>query len=235
MDAKHKILFAAAALMVCAGIYAWRFGEIHPGTTVPGALPTAKSPQAKDAVVGSDQREIASGQTELGGRLQKYQCVGKDCSRSPYFAESRKEAAWLLEHGYPAPEELANLRQRSTAQYEAEFARTHGEVARSLYGLSLAADGQAREALGVLGSGAARGNLYALDAISEIYYRSPEFGNLVLSAAYLRLAYLAGDRKAGETYARRFEVFTPPEHASADRNAARLHRQLMQDRVYPRP
>ena len=169
--------------------------------------------------------------------FRRYQCPPEtgNCERNPNVAATPEEAQWLLTHGYPTVKQIQDLRTRSTADYREEYQRTGSKVAQSLYAMSLALDGEARTAIGLLWQGAAQGNVYAFHLLSDLYRRTEELANLTTSAAYLRAAYLAGDSRAADRYAYQFGMLSPPENLLADKEAFRLFTTYGQGRNYPRP
>ena len=169
--------------------------------------------------------------------FRRYQCPPEtgNCERNPNVAATPKEAQWLLAHGYPTVKQIEDIRTRSTADYQEEYERTGSKVAQSLYGISLAMNGDARMAIGLLSDGAAHGNIYAFYVLSEIYRRTEELANLTTSAAYLRAAYLAGDSRAADRYAYQFGILSPPENLVADKEAFQLFKTFGRGRNYPRP
>lgn len=194
---------------------------------------TASSDSMDDGSIPLFENPSQAGLTKLGGYLCRDESAA--CRDDPYAAKDDAEAEWLLQHGYPTSLQIANLRSHSSGYYKREFEQTGSQVAQSLYGMSLAEEGQGRSAVGILGNAARQGNVYALYALSSIYGAQGELGNLITSAAYQRLAIVAGDGKAGDEYARKFQHLTPPEHAAADREAAKLHQSLLTGASYPRP
>lgn len=76
-------------------------------------------------------------------------------------------------------------------------------AATVLYGSKTALSGRFESGVAILRKAAATGNLYAYSGLSEAYNGDTPQKNLVESAAYLRLAYLLGDRKASAAIARR--------------------------------
>lgn len=169
--------------------------------------------------------------------LQRYQCPpgAEDCERNPNVASTPEEAQWLLTHGYPTVKQIQDLRTRSTADYRLEYQQTGSKVAQSLYTMSLAADGEARTAIGLLWQATAQGNIYAFHLLSDLYGRTEELANLITSAAYLRAAYLAGDHRAADRYALRFGILSPPENLLADKEALRIFKDFGQGRSDLRP
>ncbi|MBB3274842.1 MULTISPECIES: hypothetical protein [unclassified Pseudoxanthomonas] len=169
--------------------------------------------------------------------FQHYQCPPgmEDCERNPNVAATPEDAQWLLTHGYPTVKQIQDLRTRSTADYREEYQRTGSKVAQSLYAMSLALDGEARTAIGLLSQGAGQGNIYAYHLLSDLYRRTEELANLITSAAYLRAAYLAGDSRAADRYAYQFGILSPPENLLADKEAFRLFKTFGRGRNYLRP
>lgn len=169
--------------------------------------------------------------------FQHYQCPPgmEDCERNPNVAATPEDAQWLLTHGYPTVKQIQDLRTRSTADYRDEYQQTGSKVAQSLHAMSLALDGEARTAIGLLWQGAGQGNIYAFHLLSDLYRRTEELANLTTSAAYLRAAYLAGDSRAADRYAHQFGILSPPENLLADKEAFRLFKAYGRGRNYPRP
>lgn len=228
MAAKKTLPFALfVAMIAIIGVFASKYYRNS-------ASPSESGPMAQSEPKPKLKMQSQNDWTAYASEY-KCQSAPSDCVNTPYLAETDEEAMWLFQHGYPTSRQLERLRTKSTAQYKDELLKTNSQVARSLYGMSLAEDGETRAAIGVLGEGAKQGNLFALYALSTIYGKSDSVGNLSWSASYQRLAYLAGDSKAGDAYARKFAILTPPEHAIADREAATLHKKLLGGRVFPRP
>ncbi|MBV6830536.1 hypothetical protein [Xanthomonas euvesicatoria] len=81
---------------------------------------------------------------------------------------------------------------------------------------------------------AATGNIYAYYGLSEAYNGDTPQKSLVESAAYLRLAYLLGDRKASAAIAQR--GLSGIENVVADERAAALYQTFAKSpRPSPRP
>lgn len=238
MAANKKIaMLVVTALLIGAGCWLFLLGDneetghvdspLESELALEGAMPLEPLPLPMDATRPAVSSNL----------LQHYQCPpgAEDCERNPNVASTPEEAQWLLAHGYPTAKQIQDLRTRSTADYREEYERTGSKVAQSLYAMSLALDGEARTAIGLLSTGAGQGNVYAFHLLSDIYRRTEELGNLTTSAAYLRAAYLAGDSRAADRYAYQFEILTPPENLSADKEAFRLFKIFGHGRNYPRP
>ncbi len=243
MDAK-RISIVIIIFLIIAGLIFWRSGIENNGPDK-SLMESDTNDYVAKAVKEdfSENPRLESPGNHIGSSgfsekiMEAYQCknTADTCRYNPNVATSKEEAFWLYLHGYPTMDEMESIGRHSVDYYKKELARTNSQTAKSLYGMSLAENGDGRIAVGVLSEAATEGNIYALYALSTIYGGSSELGNLTTSAAYQRLAYLAGDAKAGDMYARRFGILTPPEHASADREAARMHQKLLNGKVYPRP
>nr|WP_295379176.1 hypothetical protein [Pseudoxanthomonas sp.] len=238
MAANKKIaMLVVTALLIGAGYWLFLLGDnektgrvdspLESELALEGAMPLEPLPLPMDATRPAVSSNL----------LRHYQCPpgAEDCERNPNVASTPEEAQWLLAHGYPTAKQIQDLRTRSTADYREEYERTGSKVAQSLYAMSLALDGEARTAIGLLSTGAGQGNVYAFHLLSDIYRHTEELGNLTTSAAYLRAAYLAGDSRAADRYAYQFEILTPPENLSADKEAFRLFKIFGHGRNYPRP
>lgn len=186
---------------------------------------------------------IASSSTQVAGLspsvLQQYYACreGKgSCSRDPLVAQSPEEAQWLQIHGYPTPDQIRNSLSSSADSLRFAAERSRLPVDESLYGLSLVREGEYRGAVGSMAESFMRNeNLYALYILSDVYMQSDELKNPSLAMAYLRLAYLAGDSKAGNAIEMRSPRISPPERASIDRRAAELKIKMAPDRSWQRP
>lgn len=151
----------------------------------------------------------------------------------PLLASSPAEAHWLIAHGYPSPAEHARLSKMDLAQLQAE-SQAGNQAATVLYGTTTALSGRFYSGVAILRKAAASGNIYAYYGLSEAYICDTPQKNLVDSAAYLRLAYLLGDRKASAAIAQR--VLSDIENVVADERAAVLYQIFANSpRPSPRP
>lgn len=243
MAANSKWVVAGTAAVVLVGASFWYLGsshqeEVHDQTS-------ASSPsdgQAPPRLASATKTGVAQAPGDLGNLpenalLQHYACKGdaSTCANDPLVASTAEEAVWLQAHGYPTPDQVQNARSFSTEQLKAAAEKSGSAVDASLYAQGLLREQRHREALGVALDGARQGNLYGLYLASDIYLSSDALKNLPLSMAYLRLAYLAGDSKAGPTFAARFPNVAAPELASADKRAAELKSELISLGNWPRP
>lgn len=171
--------------------------------------------------------------------LQQYYACGADegsCNRDPLVAASPEEAQWLQARGYPAPDQIKSSLAASTESLRLAAEESGSLVDKSLYGQALLRDGKYRDVVGSMVDSFVRdGNIYGLYLTSDAYMQSEELMNPPLAMAYLRLAYLAGDSKAGGVLEAKFGQMTPPERAFADRRAADLKRNMAPDGSWPRP
>lgn len=239
--AANKMVWMAVAvvLAVGAGYLALSRGSQVEWVASEQALAgtTAASADVRPAAGPSVASRPLAGGASSAEIARKYQCPSErlDCKQNPNVAATQTEAEWLVTHGYPTLEQIRDLKTRSTADYKAEYQRTGSKVAESLYAMSLAENGEALEAAGVMALSAQTGNVYAYYVLSDIYRRTEEIANLVTSAAYLRAAYLAGDIRAGTKYAERFGHLSPMENSLADEEAYELFKNFGKGRNYPRP
>jgi len=238
MAANNKIaMLVVTALLVGSGY--WFFFREDGEQATPTTSSLEQEFEQKAAAPLEALPRVASASMPAGSSsvFLRYQCPPetKDCERNPNVASTPEEAQWLLTHGYPTVKQIEDLRTRSTADYREEYMRTGSKVAQSLYAMSLALNGQARTAIGLLSDGAKQGNIYAFHLLSDIYRLTDELANLTTSAAYLRAAYLAGDSRAADRYAYQFGILSPPENLVADKEAFQLFKIFGRGRNYLRP
>lgn len=229
MAAKTRITLLLAIIVVVGGTgWLWRSGAEGAASFVDADRPAANVLPATTAPA-----------SEAGtGLKDAYACRGARiaCEAEVLAAASLEEALWLRAHGYPSPGQMARARSFSAEQLRVQALRSGSVVDASLHAQGLLREQRHREALGVLiESFSASGNLYAIHLASDVYRNSTELKNLPLSMAYLRLAYLAGDAKAGRNLAAWFPDASPPEVASADKRAAELRAQMNPGANWPRP
>ncbi|MCT8358130.1 hypothetical protein NLA05_18010 [Xanthomonas citri pv. anacardii] len=158
-----------------------------------------------------------------------YACI----AGGPLLATSQAEAHWLIAHGYPSPAEHARLSKLDLAQLQAE-SQAGNQAATVFYGSKTALSGRFQSGVAILRKAAATGTIYAYYGLSEAYLGDTPQKNLVESAAFLRLAYLLGDRKASVAMAER--GLSTIESIAADERAAVLYQTLAKSpRPSPRP
>ncbi|CDF59747.1 conserved exported hypothetical protein [Xanthomonas citri pv. fuscans] len=154
-----------------------------------------------------------------------YACI----AGGPLLASSQAEAHWLIAHGYPSPAEHARLSKLDLAQLQAE-SQAGNQAATVFYGSKTALSGRFQSGVAILRKAAATGTIYAYYGLSEAYLGDTPQKNLVESAAFLRLAYLLGDRKAPVAMAER--GLSTIESIAADERAAVLYQTLASPRVH---
>ncbi|WNH53870.1 hypothetical protein [Stenotrophomonas oahuensis] len=131
-----------------------------------------------------------------------------------------EEARWLVEHGYPTKDEQQRLKALTLSQVKAE-ADAGSPSAKVVYASKLSLEpGKFHSGALLLHDQAVAGNLYAYYGLSEAYWNSNDNRNLVDSAAYLRVAYLLGDSRAGDQIGTL--KLSQAELAVADQRAASL-------------
>jgi hypothetical protein len=238
--AVNKTIAALIVTALLCGAGYWHFIHEDSEQVQQNAISSLEDEKEPDVVAALEPvpRGVSSTRSAASSTIfQHYQCPSgtADCERNPHVAATPEEALWMVEHGYPTVKQIEDIRTRSTADYQEEYERTGSKVAQSLYGISLAMNGDARMAIGLLSDGAAHGNIYAFYVLSEIYRRTEELANLTTSAAYLRAAYLAGDYRAADRYAYQFGILSPPENLVADKEAFQLFKTFGRGRNSPRP
>ncbi|NIJ88489.1 hypothetical protein FHR49_001276 [Xanthomonas campestris] len=206
------------------------------------AAPTTQSPRSDASTAGGaaapGRATPASGNraasTDAG--TTPYLCergVNACASSGPLVANTQAEARWLLAHGYPSQAEAARLGGMDLAQLNAE-SQAGNQAATVRYGVKTALSGRFAQGLAILSNAAASGNLYAYYGLSEVYAGNTPHTNRVDSAAYLRLAYLLGDRKASTALAA--QGLSGVEHIAVDERAASLYQTYAKNRPpSPRP
>ncbi|ATS37130.1 MULTISPECIES: hypothetical protein [Xanthomonas] len=158
-----------------------------------------------------------------------YACI----AGGPLLASSQAEAHWLIAHGYPSPAEHARLSKLDLAQLQAE-SQAGNQAATVFYGSKTALSGRFQSGVAILRKAAATGTIYAYYGLSEAYLGDTPQTNPVESAAFLRLAYLLGDRKASAAIAQR--GLSGIESVVADERAAVLYQTFAKSRrPSPRP
>lgn len=241
MAAKARLMMSGALLLAVTALFSGcgrsdEARDIH--STQDQATDTSSGAREPGAGVIS-----AADSNSLGGlpatALQQYYACKADlgsCSKDPLVAASPEEAQWLLARGYPTPDQIANSNSYSADTLKLAAEESGALVDKSLYGHALLREGRYREAVGsMVDSFIQGGNIYGLYLASNAYMHSGELLNPPLALAYLRLAYLAGDSKAGIALEMEAPQLSAPERASIDRRAAELRNQLSPAGSWPRP
>ncbi|PPV07635.1 hypothetical protein XBLMG947_1634 [Xanthomonas bromi] len=220
--------FASIALTALTAVVVGRCTNVPPPTPPEHApssiVPTAKARTGSDspAAHNAPQPPVAR-ITQTHADIAPYLCQpGADAcvAGGPLLASTQAEAHWLIAHGYPSPAEHARLVRMDLAQLQAA-SQAGNQSATVLYGTKTALSGRFYSGIAILRKAATTGNLYAYYGLSEAYNGDTPQQNLADSAAYLRLAYLLGDRKASAAIAER--GLSDAENLAADERAAVLY------------
>jgi len=241
MAAKARLMMSGAFLLIIAVAFSGcrkidEAKDIHSTRDETADTSASASEPNSDAALTSSSSSLGSLPATA---LQQYYACQKDsgsCSKDPLVADSPEEAQWLLARGYPTPDQIANSRSSSVDSLRLAAEKSGALVDKSLYGHALLREGLYREAVGsMVDSFIQSGNIYGLYLASDAYMHSGELLNPPLALAYLRLAYLAGDSKAGIALEMEAPQLSAPERASIDRRAAELRNQLSPTGNWPRP
>lgn len=204
-------LIAAAALAAAAAI-AWVAVSTKPAKVplahkvVPSAHPIGNREVRAPASSGIEfaPRSASSGSARNEREREDFisrwvvcEPSSDECLGNPVAASSYEEAVWLSRHGYPTAEQLADYEMTPTESLR--DAAAAGDLAsRALYGRRLVEEGDYLGGVSQLFKASEVGGYYALYELSEVY-GTPGGRNYGPSEpfAYLRVAYLLGDAKAG--------------------------------------
>lgn len=160
----------------------------------------------------------------LSERYREFLCETPECASNPFMASSREEAIWLASHGYPAPGELDSWRNLSNDQLR-RVAEGGSLAAKAVYGERIALQGD-MAGLDYLLDAARNGSIYSYYGTSAVVARR----NMFEAAAFLRVAYVLGDRRASEVMVDRFPRLGSVDHDRIDRRAAELYRSYAKER-----
>lgn len=182
---------------------------------------------------GSDSRRSPVGvHSRPVADLSALICTGECADLGPLEASSEAEALWMVKHRYPSKQELQRLAAMSITQLQQEAAAGNSAAAVML-GKRIALERNFVEGQVILREQTLSGNMFAFYAISESF-REAQDRNLVEGAAYLRLAYILGDRKAADEIAKM--RLSSAEISAADTRALQLYPGFAEDQVPdPRP
>lgn len=216
-------------LVLCAAVIA--------ALGLAGCADKGKDQNAGAATVAeqpSDQVVTPAAPAAQDVRVSEYLCrQGDDCKSNALAASSSEEAAWLQANGYPSSAELARLQKLSDSQLKT--AADAGSVtALAVYGERLALGNDTKNGLDALRKATERGSIYAYYGLSNVYAERKGLKNIVDSGAYLRVAYMLGDSKAGTALLGKTPPIHPVEMAAIDRTAASLYQTYANNRP-PRP
>lgn len=192
---------------------------------------TARAPTSPPAPETAVRRLAAdSGSSAVDVALARFGCVANDAfdkcrfERDPLEASGPKEALWLTRHGYPSRADLERYPTMSDAELD-ELAKKDRAFAilRARREIEQGQLGGLTELMYL----ARAGNLYALYEMSRAYHDVESIADFYDAAAYLRVAYLLGDRRAAtELYARFPDWAVPSSLALIDARAARLRARM---------
>jgi hypothetical protein len=119
-----------------------------------------------------------------------------DCGADQWrLARTQEEGEWLIRNGYPSPSEVAVFDNMSLDQLR-RLAAEGSLAAQAEYGHRLTKEGRVGKGLAELTRATERGSLYAYYLISDIELR--EMKDRLSAGAFLRVAYLLGDTRAGD-------------------------------------
>lgn len=206
-----------AKLVLCAVVIA--------ALGLAGCSDKGKDQSADAATVAAEQPsdQAVAPPAAQDASASEYLCrQSDDCKSNVLAASSSEEAAWLQANGYPSSAELARLQKLSDSQLKA--AADAGSVtALAVYGGRLALGSDTRNGLDALRKATERGSIYAYYGLSNVYAERKGLKSIVDSGAYLRVAYILGDSKAGTALLGKTPPIHPVEMAAIDRRAASLY------------
>jgi len=253
---KFTLTVASLAVLAGSGLLVWRgyshFSAMPDQSVHANVQPTTglseHRPNATDVDVAVNENpklerhEATQPQAPLSESeaFERVICSRDDmgCSRDALAANSPEEARWLNQHGYPTEEQIRASDALSTSALR-DLAAGGSLAYGALLGRRLLEEEAYVPGMGKLIETARAGGIYSLHVISDTHANmSGPQPDMVGSLAYLRLAYLMGDRKAGDLLALRAEQFGagPVELRMADEQAAHLRNQMFQNIfVPPRP
>lgn len=201
------------------------------------AVPSEHAPPApanavRPSVADSGTRAAEAAMARFGCDVESVACRSEDDANT---AGGPKEALWLARHGYPSRADLESYPVLSNAELD-ELANQDRAFA-ILRARRQIEQGQVGEGLTALMYLARAGNSYALYEMSRAYREVEEIANFYDAAAYLRLAYMLGDRRAAtELYTQFPDWVVPSSMRLIDSRAASLRiTMLPKTATDPRP
>ncbi len=183
---------------------------------------------------GAPGKLVIGDPATVSARLGAYRCTDMDsCESNLFGAASEAEAAWLERNDYPSPEE--DVRYSAMSAGELEAAAKNGDVLASTYlGQRLIDNGKSMDGLGWLFNASLNGSVHASYAFAEAYATDASIMNISESAAYYKLAFMQGDRKAINALVTQFPQLTAADLVAADRRAMQLYNGLLAAKVRAR-
>ncbi|MGY1457911.1 MULTISPECIES: hypothetical protein [unclassified Luteimonas] len=231
ISSRRCIAVALAAAIVAAGCSE---SPVNPQDVAPDGIPAAS--EAVDWSQPSPQAVLGESPARRVDGPDAYLCAGAHarCSDDVFMAVDAREADWLIRNGYPSPAERQRLQELTIEQLESEAPGNEAAV------LELAMRhldaGDPYHAIGMTYPLARAGNLFAYHVLADIHAAKGPRQDMLESGAYLRLAYILGDHRAGDVLAERLSRFGPVEHRMVDRRAASLYQTFAEGRTPdPRP
>ena len=158
------------------------------------------------------------------------------CMDDPFIPVSHEELTWMRAHGYPTLEESERLARLSEAELTAE-ARRGVLTAMTELGKRMIARGD-RNGLTWYLRASEQGSIYAYYLRSDVEMDRASGRGFIEAGAFLRVAYILGDHKAGTTLLRFFEKnrLGMIEMNAIDRRANELYQTYAENRQpTPRP
>lgn len=241
---KNKTIALTALLLAAAGLGIWyvrsdvgRSVNALPAEPASGAevqgpsdvqASTTDAPAPGTAPAAPSRSLPLVGLASTAGSFLCHQ--DSPCAASPFGAANLEEGRWLKSHGYPTQEELPKLKQASDQQLKI-LADSGYLPALVVYGERLAVRGDMRTGVAALASASEQGSIYAYYGLANVYAQNPKAANRSESGAFLRVAYMLGDRKAAEELQRVVPDVHPVEQVAIDRRAAELYKTFAKQRV----
>lgn len=208
------------ALLIASTACHRQEGAVAAGTDNSSATAEISESKASPSSTG-----VAAGDTSNrpGPSTLAYLCeAGPACESDVLGASTADEAKWLMQNGYPSPEQLERFEAMSNDQLKKE-ADSGSLAAMVNYGERLVSNGDSKGGLVYIFDATQRGSIYGYYAMSGVYQHTPGLTSIVESGAYLRVAYILGDSKASEELQRRFPGLQQVEQAAIDRRASSLY------------
>jgi hypothetical protein len=155
-----------------------------------------------------------------------YKCRSNACESESLGAATPMEAAWLKSRGFPTQDREDQLNGMS--MNDLEQAANSGELAaQAVLGRRMMEQGRESEGFERLLNASASGSVYADYQLSQAESKR----NRLESAAYLRRAYLQGDKKAALAMYKSFSDYGPADWAQVDEEAMTLYSGLLTQRA----
>jgi hypothetical protein len=243
----------AAATLVAVAALAWFIRpaehakahvEVGSNTSSPSTERIAATEPEPSASTATPRSAIAPSSAETTRKMEEFVAQWTTCEQSddackddPLAASSYEEAVWLREHGYPTTRQLADYEMTATESLRAAAA-TGDLASHALYGRRLVEEGDYYGGTLELYRAAKSGGYYALYELSDVYMSPDHNAGASEPFAYLRVAYLLGDAKAGRYMAQLLDARGGAdivEMRLIDDRAAQLRKSYGTAPAVPRP